>query len=92
MVAGEQVMVVRNNYLYQPVDEQDHPTASFIANGEVLKVVGTRAQRQLHGFTFREAELRDQQGASSLPTFCSKAYTVVWHRFRPRHDSSSSIT
>lgn len=84
-------MVVRNNYLYRPVDERDHPTASFIANGEVLKLVGTRAQRQLHGFTFRGG-LRDQQGASSLPTFC-KAYTVVWHRFRPEgHDSSSSIT
>lgn len=63
VVAGEQVMVkVRNNYLHRPVDENGTPLSSFIANGELLKVLDTRGATQLHGFNFREAELEDASG------------------------------
>lgn len=62
VVPGENLMVVRNNYLYQPVDSQGNATSNFLANGEILKVLGTRREQELHGFTFREAELQDTSG------------------------------
>lgn len=62
VIPGENIMVVRNNYLYRPVDEQGKPMSSFIANGEILKVLNTRREIKLHGFTFREAELEDSSG------------------------------
>lgn len=62
VIPGEYLMVVRNNYRYFPVDPNGHPTSTFIANGEILKVLHTRREKQLHGFTFREAELEDSNG------------------------------
>lgn len=62
VVPGENLMVVRNNYLHQPVDSEGNITSNFIANGEILKVLGTRREQELHGFTFREAELQDSNG------------------------------
>lgn len=62
IVPGENIMVVRNNYLSQPVDSEGNATSSFLANGEILKVLGTRREQELHGFTFREAELQDVNG------------------------------
>lgn len=62
VIPGERLMVVRNNYLYQAFDDHGKPISSFIANGEILKVLNTRREQQLHGFTFREAELEDSNG------------------------------
>ncbi len=62
VVPGEHLMVVRNNYKYLPVDKEGKPTSSFIANGELLKVISSRHEQQLYGFTFREAELEDSNG------------------------------
>ena len=59
---GEQVMVVRNNYLHYPTDPEGRPMSSFIANGELLKVLNTRREEKMYGFTFREAELEDSHG------------------------------
>ncbi|MDO5035983.1 MAG: AAA family ATPase [Porphyromonas sp.] len=62
VVAGEAVMVVRNNYFYRPVDEEGKPTANFLANGELLKVLSTWGDQELYGFNFRDAELLDSNG------------------------------
>lgn len=62
VVHGEQIMVVRNNYLHYPTDDRGKPMSSFVANGELLRVLGTRKEEQMYGFTFREAELEDTQG------------------------------
>ena len=59
---GEQIMVVRNNYLHYPTDAMGRPMSGFIANGELLKVLGTRREEKMYGFTFREAELEDAHG------------------------------
>ena len=48
----------------QPVDSQGNATSNFLANGEILKVLGTRREQELHGFTFREAELQDTSGGT----------------------------
>lgn len=63
VIPGEHMMVVRNSYLYTPKDEEGKVTSSFIANGEILKVLGTYRSRDLHGFKFREAEFVDSSGA-----------------------------
>lgn len=62
VVPGESLMVVRNNYLYQPVNSNGHATSSFLANGEIVRVLRTRREQELYGFTFREAELEDSNG------------------------------
>lgn len=62
VVPGERLMVVRNNYFYLPTDANGKPMSSFIANGELLKVLSSRREQQLYGFTFREAELEDTNG------------------------------
>lgn len=59
---GENLMVVRNNYLHFPVNDAGLPTSTFLANGELLKVLSSRREQQLHGFTFRDAELEDAHG------------------------------
>lgn len=63
VIPGENMMVVRNNYLHTPKDEMGKSASSFIANGEILKVLGTFKSRELHGFKFREAEFLDSNGA-----------------------------
>lgn len=63
IISGEYLMVVRNNYLYLPLDEEGKPTNSFLANGEMLRVITTNNERSLYGFTFRDAELIDNEGA-----------------------------
>lgn len=59
---GEQIMVVRNNYLHYPTDEMGKPTSGFIANGELLRVTRTWHEEELYGFRFRDAELEDSRG------------------------------
>ena len=59
---GEQIMVVRNNYLHYPTDAQGKPMSLFIANGELLRVLSTYREEKMYGFTFREAELEDSMG------------------------------
>ena len=59
---GERLMVVRNNYFYQPVDGEGKQTGGFIANGEILEVRDARRTAELYGFTFRDAELVDGEG------------------------------
>lgn len=62
VLPGEHMMVVRNNYLYTPTDESGKPMSGFIANGEILKVLGTYRSKELYGFRFREAEFVDSSG------------------------------
>ena len=59
---GELLMVCRNNYFHTPTDAEGHPKSLFVANGELLHVERSRRTKELHGFTFREAELTDTEG------------------------------
>ncbi len=62
VLPGEQVMAVRNNYLHFPTDPEGKPAGSFVANGELLRVISSRNEQKLYGFTFRDVELEDSEG------------------------------
>ena len=62
VLPGEQVMVVRNNYLHVPTDADGKPISGFVANGELLRVIRSRGEKKLYGFTFRDVELEDSEG------------------------------
>jgi exodeoxyribonuclease-5 len=50
---GDQIMVVRNNYFWLP-ENQD---TSFIANGDMAKVVRVRREEERYGLRFAEVHL-----------------------------------
>lgn len=50
---GDQIMVVRNNYFWLP----ENPKASFIANGDMAKVVRVRREEERYGLRFAEVNL-----------------------------------
>ena len=52
--AGDHLMVVKNNY-YWLQDDSDIP---FIANGDIVEVLGLRHHQDLYGFHFADATLR----------------------------------
>lgn len=52
--AGDFLMVVKNNYHWI---EKDAPM-NFIANGDIVEVMGVRNYEELHGFHFVDATLR----------------------------------
>ncbi len=52
--AGDRIMVVKNNYFWLGEDSVD----SFIANGDILEVMGVRNFQDLYGFHFADATLR----------------------------------
>lgn len=47
---GDQIMVVKNNYFWLP----ENPETSFIANGDMAKVIRVRKQEERYGFRFAE--------------------------------------
>ena len=51
---GDSLMVVRNNYYWS---EQEKAPFSFIANGDRMRVLRVRHQRELYGFHFADAIL-----------------------------------
>ncbi len=52
--AGDRIMVVKNNYFW--LGEND--AVKFIANGDILEVMGVRNFQDLYGFHFADATLR----------------------------------
>ncbi|MDQ7948321.1 MAG: ATP-binding domain-containing protein [Pedobacter sp.] len=50
---GDQIMVVRNNYFWLP----ENLSASFIANGDMAKVVRVRREEERYGLRFAEIQL-----------------------------------
>lgn len=50
---GDHIMVVRNNYHWLP----DNQETSFIANGDMAKVIRVRKEEERYGFTFAEVQL-----------------------------------
>jgi ATP-dependent exoDNAse (exonuclease V) alpha subunit len=52
--AGEQLMVVRNNYVHSP----DDTTGSFIANGDFMEIMKIVSFEEMHGFRFATLQLR----------------------------------
>jgi len=54
LAAGDNLMVVRNNYFWLPDDSK----AGFIANGDIVEVQSLRKTEELFGFRFAEATVR----------------------------------
>ncbi len=52
--AGDEIMVVKNNYFWLPEDS----TANFIANGDLARIVRVNKMEEIYGFYFAEAEIR----------------------------------
>jgi len=53
ITGGDQIMVVRNNYFWLPDNEE----TSFIANGDMAKVIRVRSEEERYGFRFADATL-----------------------------------
>jgi ATP-dependent exoDNAse (exonuclease V) alpha subunit len=53
LTGGDQIMVVRNNYFWLPENE----TVSFIANGDMARIVRVRGEEERYGLRFTEARL-----------------------------------
>ncbi len=54
LAAGDNLMVVRNNYFWLP----DESKAGFIANGDIIEVQSIRKIEEIYGFRFAEATVR----------------------------------
>ena len=52
--AGDQIMIVRNNYFYQP----EHSPMGFLANGEFAEVMKIIKFEEMYGFRFADIEIR----------------------------------
>ncbi len=52
--AGDQIMVVKNNYFWLDPDSK----AGFIANGDLAEIVRLTGEEDLYGFHFADAEIR----------------------------------
>ena len=52
--AGDQIMVVRNNYFYKP----EHSPMGFLANGEFAEVVKILKLEERYGYRFADIEIR----------------------------------
>jgi len=52
--AGDQIMIVRNNYFYKP----EHSPMGFLANGEFAEVMKILSLEEKYGFRFADIEIR----------------------------------
>ena len=64
LTGGDHIMVVRNNYFWLP----DNESTSFIANGDMAKIVRVRNEEERYGFRFSEVQLEffDYPDAGSI--------------------------
>ena len=53
LTGGDYIMVVRNNYFWLPEDTE----TSFIANGDMAKIIRVRGEEERYGFRFAEVQL-----------------------------------
>ena len=51
---GDQVMIVKNNYFYQP----EHSPMGFLANGDFAEILKIKKFQDLYGFRFADVEIR----------------------------------
>ena len=54
ITAGDQLMVVKNNYFWLPPDS----SAGFIANGDVVEITRIKGYEMLYGFHFADVAIR----------------------------------
>jgi ATP-dependent exoDNAse (exonuclease V) alpha subunit len=54
LAAGDNLMVVKNNYFWLPEDSK----AGFIANGDIIEVQSIRKTEEMYGFRFAESTVR----------------------------------
>lgn len=52
--AGDQVMIVRNNYFYKP----EHSPMGFLANGEFVEIAKILSFEEKYGYRFADVEIR----------------------------------
>ncbi|MBP5535669.1 MAG: AAA family ATPase [Bacteroidales bacterium] len=76
--AGDYLMVVKNNYFW--TDEASE--MSFIANGDIVEVLGARNFQELYGFRFADATLRFVDYADA-PTLDCKLLLDTLHSDSP---------
>jgi ATP-dependent exoDNAse (exonuclease V) alpha subunit len=64
LTGGDQIMVVKNNYFWLP----DNEATSFIANGDMGKIIRVRNEEERYGFRFSEVQLEffDYPDAGSI--------------------------
>jgi exodeoxyribonuclease-5 len=67
LTGGDFVMVVRNNYFWT---NQEESGQSFIANGDMAKVLRVRNMHEQHGFRFADVSLEFIDGAEAEPLNC----------------------
>jgi ATP-dependent exoDNAse (exonuclease V) alpha subunit len=53
LTGGDQIMIVRNNYFWLP----DNESTSFIANGDMARIIRVRNEEERYGFRFSEVLL-----------------------------------
>ena len=53
LTGGDYIMIVRNNYFWLPDDNE----TSFIANGDMAKIIRVRGEEERYGFRFTEVQL-----------------------------------
>jgi ATP-dependent exoDNAse (exonuclease V) alpha subunit len=53
LTGGDQIMIVRNNYFWLP----DNEATSFIANGDMARIVRVRNEEERYGFRFSEVQM-----------------------------------
>ncbi len=67
LTGGDFVMVVRNNYFWT---NQEESGQSFIANGDMAKVLRVRNVHEQHGFRFADVSLEFIDGGEAEPLNC----------------------
>ncbi len=52
--AGDLMMIVKNNYFWLPENSE----AGFLANGDIIEIMGVRNFEEVHGFRFADVTIR----------------------------------
>ena len=63
LCVGDQLMVVKNNYFWLTIDS----TPGFIANGDVIEVLGIMSRKNIYDFSFAEVRVRLVDYPDELP-------------------------
>ena len=72
--AGDYLMVVKNNYYWL----DDDSTIGFIANGDIVEVLGVRNVQELYGFRFADATLRFVDYPDEEPHDCKLLLSTLY--------------
>ena len=72
--AGDYLMVVKNNYYWLDNDSD----IGFIANGDIVEVLGVRKVQELYGFRFADATLRFVDYPDEQPRDCKLLLSTLY--------------